>query len=313
MQGRGPPGRAAPRPAYGRRRPRSLRDPVERLLEVAGQVAGRSVAVGRILAEAALDDPAQRRRRGGIELGDRLGFLADDGRERLDRGLLLEGAPAGGHLVENRAERELVGAKVRGLAARLFRRHVADRPENHARARAGAGECRELRARVLRRDRELRETEVEDLREAVLVHHDVFGLQVPMDDPDLVGLGEALGDLRRDREEAAQRQRPRGEELAQRLSLDQLHRDEERAVRLADVVDGQDVRVIQRGGRAGLLLEARAGLAIAGDVGGKDLDGDLPAEPGVASEVDLPHSSGAERGADLVGTEPASGGQRHRG
>jgi len=43
---------------------------------------------------------------------------------------------------------------------------------------------------------ELGEAEVEDLDEAVPGHHDVLGLEIPVDDPRGVGLGEAVGDLR---------------------------------------------------------------------------------------------------------------------
>ena len=80
-----------------------------------------------------------------------------------------------------------------------------------------------------------------------------------MDDAGGVRLGEALGGLDGDVEELLRRQRlARGDELAQRLALDELHGDVDRAVGLADVVDREDVRVVQRRGRARLLLEALA-------------------------------------------------------
>ena len=43
--------------------------------------------------------------------------------------------------------------------------------------------------------RELREAEVEDLHVTILRHEHVLGLQVPVDDPLLVGRGEAARDL----------------------------------------------------------------------------------------------------------------------
>ena len=75
--------------------------------------------------------------------------------------------------------------------------------------------------------------------------------------PGRVGLGESFGDLGGEIEEAPGRERlSRGEQLAQGLSLDELHGDVEGAVGLADVVDGQDVGVVESGGRSGFLLEA---------------------------------------------------------
>ena len=52
----------------------------------------------------------------GLQLRDRLGLVADDRRQRLGAGLPLEGALARRHLVEDRAERELVRAEVDRLA-----------------------------------------------------------------------------------------------------------------------------------------------------------------------------------------------------
>jgi hypothetical protein len=52
--------------------------------------------------------------------------------------------------------------------------------------------------------------------------------------------------------------------LFQRLAFEQLHGDEMPAFVLVDVVDGADVRVIQRRGRLGLPFEALQTLAVVG-------------------------------------------------
>ena len=78
-----------------------------------------------------------------------------------------------------------------------------------------------------------------------------------MDDAGRVGFGEALGNLDGEIEHSLRGQRlSRSEQLAEGFSLDELHGDVEGAVGLADVVDGQDVRVVQRRGGTGFLLEA---------------------------------------------------------
>ena len=44
---------------------------------------------------------------------------------------------------------------------------------------------------------------------------------------------------------------------------------------------------------------------------GQDLDGDRPLQPRVPRLVDLSHPARADRGEDLVGTEPGTCRQRH--
>ena len=104
-------------------------------LQVAGEVARRGVALVGVLGETALHDPAQRRRRPRVEPARPARARPDDRGERLGAGRLLEGALARRHLVEDRAERELVRPEVHGPPARLLRRHVADRAHDGARLR----------------------------------------------------------------------------------------------------------------------------------------------------------------------------------
>ena len=138
-----------------------------------------------------------------------------------------------GHLVEDRSERELVGAVVEGQPARLLGRHVAHR----ARARCPPRVCGEGDSGQVAGGRsngcscpsavaaQLDEAEVEDLHEAVVGDHDVLGLQVAVDDAGGVGLGQAVRDLARD---VQRRRRPSGrpgEIVAQAAAVDQLHHD----------------------------------------------------------------------------------------
>jgi hypothetical protein len=52
-------------------------------------------------------------------------------------------------------------------------------------------------------------------------------------------------------------------------------------------------------------------VGIAGDGVRKDLERNIASEAGIASPVDLPHSSGTECGEDLVRTESNPGGYAH--
>ena len=77
-------------------------------------------------------------------------------------------------------------------------------------------------------------------------HHDVRRLDVAVHDAVLVRVGEALGDLRRDRHRLRH-----GDALAlahqraQLDALDVLHRHEDHLARLADVVHGDDVGMVE--------------------------------------------------------------------
>src|SRR5207248_854037 len=90
-------------------------------LDVAGEVPRGGVTLFRVFLEASLEDPTERRRDGRVQRGRRFRLFANDRGQRLGGGPSLESALARRELVENRAQGELVRAKVRGLLARLLR------------------------------------------------------------------------------------------------------------------------------------------------------------------------------------------------
>ena len=92
------------------------------------------------------------------------------------------------------------------------------------------------------------------------------------------------------------RQRP-----ADRLALEVF---EHQVVR-ADVVHLADVRVVERGDRVRLALEALEVL------GGHLFDGDDAVEARVAGSIDFAHAAGADDGFDFVGAEARSRGEGH--
>ena len=94
--------------------------------------------------------------------------------------------------------------------------------------------------------------------------------------------------------------------FAEGFALQKLRDDEGAAFVRADVVDDEDVGVIELGGGAGFLLEAREAVGIRGEAGVNDLDGDVAPESRVPRPVDLAHAAGAEGREDLVGAEPGA-------
>src|SRR5262249_30622934 len=79
--------------------------------------------------------------------------------------------------------------------------------------------------------------------------------------------------------------------LAQRLPLNKLRCDELPAGGFADVVNGQNVRVIEGGRRAGLFLEAAAGTLVTCEIAWQELQGDFAPQPGVLSQIDFAHAA----------------------
>ena len=84
-----------------------------------------------------------------------------------------------------------------------------------------------------------RETEVEQLH-AVRREEDVGGLQVAMDNPARVNRVERREDGERDVGAPGERNRSAGQARRERLAIEQLHGDEQLAVRLADLVQLAD-------------------------------------------------------------------------
>ena len=82
-------------------------------------------------------------------------------------------------------------------------------------------------------------------------------------------------------------------------------------VRGPDVVDRDDVRVVQAGRRARLLLEPLAPVGSVASSGERTLIATLAPEARVPRAVDLAHPSGAERREDLVRAELLSRGKCH--
>ena len=91
----------------------------------------------------------------------------------------------------------------------------------------------------------------------------VLGLQVPVNDPLLVGGGESLRDLDRVVDGELLGERAGVEPVAERLAGEQLHdRVGNAAVIRPEIEDRENVRVRERGDRFRLPLEAREHVRI---------------------------------------------------
>ena len=97
------------------------------------------------------------------------------------------------------------------------------------------------------------------------------------------------------------------DEQVERLSFDELHREEVDALGLFDRVERDDVRMVQRGDGAGFALEAREAIGIARRLGGQHLERDVAAELRVGRAVDLTHGARANLRGNTVVPERPSG------
>ena len=197
----------------------------------------------------------------------------------------------------------------------LLGRHVADRAQDRAGVRVGSVLRQGLDVGpgpFLARSPELRDSEVENLDQAILGEEQVLGLQVAVHDALLVGGGEAPCDLDGELHRLARAQRAAGHAVAEGLALQQLRDDIGRAVVLPEIVDGDDVGVVEDAYGFGLVLEAADPVFVDRDLGVEDLEGHVAGEPLVFGAVDLAHASPAEDGHHFVGAHARAGPQTGR-
>ena len=193
------------------------------------------------------------------------------------------------HLVENHTERPDVGRLVRSVAGQLFRGHVGDRADRDAGLRQPG------------QSRELRDTEIENLDDAVVRDHQIGRLDVAVDDAGFMRLDEAPGYLRGDIDSRVCCERSTLNSLLERLALVAGHGEKHLAVgRFVDLVDGADIRVIESRGCACLLHEPLLGVFVSRQIGGQKLESYRSTEPRVLGPVDNAHAAPAELVADAV-------------
>jgi hypothetical protein len=82
--------------------------------------------------------------------------------------------------------------------------------------------------------------------------------------------------------------------VLQGRAVEELHDDVGAALFLADVVDGANVGMIQRGRRLGFALEPAQSLGIAGDIVRKELERDETMKAGVLRLVDDTHAAATQ-------------------
>ncbi len=222
-----------------------------------GQVLCRLEAVAWILFQAVRHDLPHSRWDG---VGQLRGVLSEDHGHQLYRRFAPERARARNQLVKDQPETEDIGAMIDRPPAHLLGRHIGDGA--HHEAGLGGGRDRvafDVCGGGGGMSGHLGHPEIENLHPPVAREHDVGGFEVAMRDACGVGSGQPISDLDRDVEDLAQPEF----HVAQRFAVHEFGHD----VGVAHIVDGHDVRMVQRSHGARFQVEALAARGIAGDLG----------------------------------------------
>ena len=263
------------------------------------ELAAASVALIRALGQHPAEHLVDLRRQLGPQHRGHRGRLLHVRPD--DRGVqvLLERDPPGQALVQHAAQRVLIGQAQHRRAPDLLRRHVVDRAQELARRGQPAAGHRVLG------DPEVRQVHVIGIGiVAAPLDQQVPRLDVPVHQP------LAVRGVQRPRGLAHQEQGRGGEDPAALLDhlphvgpRDIPHRDVQQVVLGAHVVDGDHVRVVQRGGDPRFLQEPGPEHVVGGQLGRQHLQRDDAAQAEVLRLVDHAHPAAAEHRAHPVARE----------
>jgi hypothetical protein len=98
--------------------------------------------------------------------------------------------------------------------------------------------------------------------------------------------------------------------FSQRFAVEQFGNEVGCALVGAELKNGDDVGVIERGGSTSFLLEAAKTVGVGGEIR-KDFNRDVAVEVRVAGAVDFAHASGSDEVENFVGAKARSADKRH--
>src|SRR5262249_53702963 len=160
---------------------------------------------------------------------------------------------------------------------------------------------------------QFREAEVEHLRAPILGYHHVRRLEIAVRDAFQVSRAQGVGQRDREPEYPVERQATFGDQVAKRLPIYELHRQEQDAVGLLHRMNRDDVRMAEGGNTLSFVFEPYSALRIGGHVLRKDFDRDCTVQSGIAGAIDLAHAAGPNERQDFVRAESSAGREGHEG
>ena len=157
---------------------------------------------------------------------------------------------------------------------------------------------------------DLRKAEVGELGVAALRQQDVARLDVAMEDARLVGRGERIRNPHEQLDDLTPCPDPADRPLRQRAASRQLGDQVLATVEIAGVVDDEDMRMAEGGGRLGFALETLPGSGVC-HVVREELHCHRPIEPGVERAIDHAHAALTEYRLQTVRADGRSGPHIH--
>ena len=205
-----------------------------------GHVERRRESLAGALGQGFQADPLEFLRHVIVNLAGRLGFLRGDLFQQVRLGQAGERAAAHQQLIKHRTEAVNVAAAVHAVpfTPRLFGTHVERRP----------GKAWAMTEVLVPQG----QAKIDEVRHVVVVKKDVARLDVPMDQPVLVGAVQRFGQSCHQLGCPCVRQSGLFDPRGQIGPIDPLGNDIAGAlVRAADIVHGNDVGMVEIGDRAG--------------------------------------------------------------
>ncbi len=242
---------------------------------------------------------------------------------RVERRLALERQATGQQLVEQDAARVEVAPRVDVLEVALLGRHVRRRADERpglrqARLRIGVALDLLLLGDEVGRD-ELGDPEVEDLHPFDFAafgrrhDHDVLGLQIAVDDAEVVGDLERVAHFGEDPRRAGLTDRALAlEQHVEIVADDELHRDVRHRLVQTPGQDLHRVRMDDEARRLGLALEAAHERPVARQLLVHDLEGDLARLAFLLGDPHGGHPAFAEEALDGVSAGDGAADERMR-
>src|SRR5258706_2049013 len=154
-------------------------------------------------------------------------------------------------LVENNTQGKDVGAAVDRLLQQDFRRHVSRRSAERPSAVDGRV--------ILRAENLFSHAKIQNLDLPGGRKHDVFRLDIPVEDAAIMGGNKSFSALTRDMQKFLELNGPR-QALPQRLPFHELHDEKELVLRLQEIVDRSHTRLIAHLRRALRFLHETAAV-----------------------------------------------------
>ncbi len=286
--------------------------------QLAEQVACGLPTVVRILGQARRHQTLRAQVRRAVAAWRAGRLEREDRRDQVRLRLGGEGARAGEHFVEHRAEGEQIGARIGFLASHLLGRHVRERADESRLPRvSGSSVSPETGGSPVVTGARRRASPKSSSFTPDFVSMMLAGLRSRWTMPSACAAASASAISMAQLQGLLDRQRPAPQPRGQRFALEQLHHEEPQLAARRPCAEPTSYSVQMCGCvtfemTPRLALEPLTAARVARQIGRQHFDGDRAIETRVAGAIDLAHAARAEQAEDLERAEPAAGREARR-